>query len=452
MIRHRRIHSGVKPYKCNYCNKNFSSSSNLKQHLNIHKNVIKRKKFPCFIQKCDKSYLYICTLKKHILNSHIDEYEQLKAEFPDRTFYDIFKELRTNNKFPFVDFKFFDSTNDLTNNQENIFDFNLENNNNFNANLKTEDNSALLNLAAEQAQGKIPFNSLSSLNSLINANREIFNLNNLLCNLKNQGSLNSTNSFPLIQGNSNSDSFKLMNDLNSYLKIIQIQQAQQNINSQFAQNNDQNLILNSLMQAFNSNNSLIPSNLQINNMNNNISNMISGNSSANNTSTGIDNIKLLSKLNNLGNISSISNGSQNNFVSPNINTFNNLNNIQNPNQNKFNIPGYLNPQQSMIIPNNNDQFKTNSNINNNSTFSNFGDFFMNNNSSNYLQKGNSVINNISCLGNLNNFNFDKSNDNYQNLMLGNKLKEDISKIGPFNNNDVINNLANMNQSYLSGKH
>ena len=30
---HKRVHSGVKPFECTYCDRKFSESSNLKKHL-----------------------------------------------------------------------------------------------------------------------------------------------------------------------------------------------------------------------------------------------------------------------------------------------------------------------------------------------------------------------------------------------------------------------------------
>ena len=94
LIRHRRIHSGVKPYTCPECNKSFSSSSNLKQHMNIHKSSLKRNKYVCFVNSCCKAYLYICTLKKHIMFAHKKSFDLLEELYKDRNFFEIFKGLR----------------------------------------------------------------------------------------------------------------------------------------------------------------------------------------------------------------------------------------------------------------------------------------------------------------------------------------------------------------------
>eukprot|EP00331_Platyophrya_macrostoma_P001948 CAMPEP_0176425264 /NCGR_PEP_ID=MMETSP0127-20121128/11296_1 /TAXON_ID=938130 /ORGANISM="Platyophrya macrostoma, Strain WH" /LENGTH=335 /DNA_ID=CAMNT_0017806413 /DNA_START=24 /DNA_END=1031 /DNA_ORIENTATION=+ len=71
--RHERVHKGEKPYECNICKKKFSTSSNHKQHMLVHQEKDDRLKFWC--EKCNTSYYYKASLKKHLKTHQEDNIE-----------------------------------------------------------------------------------------------------------------------------------------------------------------------------------------------------------------------------------------------------------------------------------------------------------------------------------------------------------------------------------------
>jgi len=100
-MRHRRCHSGVKPFTCEICDKTFNSKANLKSHTVIHAEMINRTKIECFIKGCTKNFLYLSTFKKHLTNVHPEEFEQIEKAFPQQTFKYTIKNI-FSKKFDFL--------------------------------------------------------------------------------------------------------------------------------------------------------------------------------------------------------------------------------------------------------------------------------------------------------------------------------------------------------------
>ena len=67
-------------------------------HTERHKNIVTRKTFCCLIDGCKRSFLYICTLKKHFQKEHNKIYSQILDYFPgnQRSFLAIYKYLLSN--------------------------------------------------------------------------------------------------------------------------------------------------------------------------------------------------------------------------------------------------------------------------------------------------------------------------------------------------------------------
>lgn len=56
ILDHARMHKGVKPYKCNFCMKQFTQKGNLRKHMKTHvmPSLEQRKRYKC--EFCDSSY------------------------------------------------------------------------------------------------------------------------------------------------------------------------------------------------------------------------------------------------------------------------------------------------------------------------------------------------------------------------------------------------------------
>ena len=81
--RHQNIHTGVKEYKCDQCNKEFIEVVSLIRHQKIHNGV---KEYKC--GKCNKKITERYTLIKHqMIHNGVKEYkcDQCNKEFADKS-------------------------------------------------------------------------------------------------------------------------------------------------------------------------------------------------------------------------------------------------------------------------------------------------------------------------------------------------------------------------------
>ncbi|PRD33167.1 UNVERIFIED_CONTAM: Egr4 [Trichonephila clavipes] len=70
LSRHRRIHSGYKPYLCHVCSKSFCRKDHLSKHLKTHLQISEKKTYVCCVPGCEHRYTRSDALTRHKSTAH----------------------------------------------------------------------------------------------------------------------------------------------------------------------------------------------------------------------------------------------------------------------------------------------------------------------------------------------------------------------------------------------
>ena len=187
-MRHRRSHSGLKPFECQFCQRTFNSKANMNSHLIIHNDIIERKRIDCIIINCGKKFLYLSTIKKHLKKVHPEEYNEIIKAFPMQTFKKIIDDLSTQK----ISFDSRQETNEISIEKDTAEEneYFIQKSQDFSI-LKKSSSNEFTNKAIDTSnkrdtlekilnnKGMISVNSLINLLQKVNYNQTLFNGNKL---------------------------------------------------------------------------------------------------------------------------------------------------------------------------------------------------------------------------------------------------------------------------------
>lgn len=257
-----------------------------------------------------------------MIASHDEEYNKLIEEYPNQTFYDIFKKVKNNKNLSFVNFEAFGSTGDDSNNKNERIEFNLNSNSNSNSNSENQkkleanlEGDLGINLLASTLRNSNE--NVTLMNELRNLPTKDFNEYLILLHVK---EIASTKMIEILLKN---------NQSNYLMRDMLIANALNNQNNNLLNNNNGNnlgsLLTNNLINIKKQNDeNLNLLNLLENNQNSGISGllgMINGINGNNSQSDYFMNNNNLSNTNLLLNLLNA-----NNFIDPSRSTSNNISN------------------------------------------------------------------------------------------------------------------------------
>lgn len=95
MRRHKRIHTGDKPFLCTHCGKTFTQVANMKRHMLTHTSDVKDKLYPCPI--CGVELASRADVRSHVARDH-DQKKTSKLPEHDATVASAANQMQEENE------------------------------------------------------------------------------------------------------------------------------------------------------------------------------------------------------------------------------------------------------------------------------------------------------------------------------------------------------------------